>query len=89
MTTILVWLQRPCPVVDATDYCAFEMVQETEITLSPSKLELNPFHSKQEMVHFVMSMYLQHPQQLCNLGMPLQKSNFKVAEMIYHFGFVP
>jgi hypothetical protein len=46
MTTILVWLQRPCPVVDATNYRAFEMVQEAEITLSPSKLELNPFHSK-------------------------------------------
>jgi hypothetical protein len=48
------------------------MVQEEEITLSPSKLELNPFHLKQEMVHFVMSLYLQHPQKLFNLGVPLQ-----------------
>ncbi len=60
-----------------------------EIALSPSKLKLNPFPSKQEMVHFAMSLYLQPPQPLCHLGVPLQLSDSTVPQMVYHFGFVP
>jgi hypothetical protein len=49
------WLQFQCGYrgharlwhEEATWYRAFEMVQKEEITLSPSKLELNPFPLKQ------------------------------------------
>jgi hypothetical protein len=55
------------------------MVQEEVIALSPSMLQLNPFPSKQEKVHFTGFLgFLHHPQPPFNIfSLTLHKKNYK------------